>query len=359
VQEPFRTGRPPVMMDVARLAGVSHQTVSRVLNDHPSVRDETRRRVEEAIGQLDYRRNTVARALATHRTHTLGLVSVDAAQYGPEHAIFGLEEAARAAGYFVNFASLREVTSSAMREALNHLVNASVDGIVVIAPVRSVVEAVHRQRPDIPLVMVEAGHHPEASGVVVDQAAGARLATRHLLDLGHRTVMHVRGPQDWVEAEARERGWLAELSRAQRPIIDSLAGDWSPRSGYDAGQLIARRQDVTAVFAANDQMSLGIMRALHEAGRTVPDDVSIVGFDDIAEAGYFHVPLTTVRQDFAEVGKRCIERLLALINGREVPVQTAIRPELIVRASTGPPPGHPVGPRTPGRTGSPQRREDL
>jgi DNA-binding LacI/PurR family transcriptional regulator len=326
------------MMDVARLAGVSHQTVSRVINDHPSVSDDTRRRVESAILQLGYRRNTAARALVTRRTSAIGVVSVHTSQYGPAHTIFGIEEAARRAGYFVNFASLREITRSSMRGALDHLTDASVDGIVVIAPVRAAVEAVHGQRLDVPLVMAEASDRTDDLSVVVDQVAGARLATRHLLDLGHQTVVHVRGPETWVEADARTRGWMAELAAARVVNPELLTGDWSPASGYAIGQQLAGRDDVTAIFAGNDQMSLGIMRALHEAGRSVPGDVSLVGFDDIPEAEFFHVPLTTVRQDFTEVGRRCMERLLALIEGSVPPARPAIAPELIIRASSGPAP---------------------
>jgi DNA-binding LacI/PurR family transcriptional regulator len=331
-------GSRPLMVDVARLAGVSHQTVSRVLNEATSVSEDTRRRVETAIQQLGYRRNTAARALVTKRTSTLGVVSVDTSQYGPAHTIFGIEEAARRAGYFINFASLREINRTAMRAALDHLTDASVDGIVVLAPVRAALEAVHGQRLDVPLVMVETSDRTDDLSVVVDQVAAARMATRHLLDLGHRTVLHVRGPENWVEADARARGWHAELADAQAPVPDVLTGDWSAASGYQLGLQIATRTDVTAVFAANDQMSLGIMRALHEAGRSVPGDLSIAGFDDIPEAEFFHVPLTTLRQDFAEAGRRCIERLLALIDQRSPPTYPAIQPELIIRASTGPPP---------------------
>jgi DNA-binding LacI/PurR family transcriptional regulator len=329
-------GRRPVMTDVARLAGVSHQTVSRVLNEHPSVSEQTRRRVETAIVQLGYRRNTAARALVTRRTSTLGVISVDTSQYGPAHTIFGIEEAARRAGYFINFASLRKINRQAMRAALDHLTDASVDGIVVIAPVLAAVEAVHGQKLDVPLVMVETGDRTGDLTVVVDQVAGARLATRHLLDLGHQSVLHVRGPETWVEADARATGWLVELTQARAVIPEVFTGDWSAASGYAAGREIARRPDVTAVFAANDQMSLGIMRAVYEAGRSVPGDISIVGFDDMPEAEYFHVPLTTIRQDFAEVGGRCIERLLALIDGHAAPMRAAIQPKLIVRASSGP-----------------------
>jgi DNA-binding LacI/PurR family transcriptional regulator len=171
-------GRRPVMTDVARLAGVSHQTVSRVLNEHPSVSEQTRRRVETAIVQLGYRRNTAARALVTRRTSTLGVISVDTSQYGPAHTIFGIEEAARRAGYFINFASLRKINRQAMRAALDHLTDASVDGIVVIAPVLAAVEAVHGQKLDVPLVMVETGDRTGDLTVVVDQVAGAGVAPR-------------------------------------------------------------------------------------------------------------------------------------------------------------------------------------
>ena len=317
---------------------MSHQTVSRVINDHPSVSEDTRKRVETAIVQLGYRRNTAARALVTRRTSAIGVVSVHTSQYGPAHTIFGIEEAARQAGYFVNVASLREINRAAMRAALDHLTDASVDGIVVIAPVQAAVEAVNGQRLDVPLVMVETSDRTDDLSVVVDQVAGARMATRHLLDLGHETVFHLRGPETWVEADARARGWLAELAAARVPVPEVLTGDWSPASGYAVGRQLAERDDVTAVFAANDQMSLGLMRALHEAGRSVPGDISLVGFDDIPEAEYFHVPLTTVRQDFTEVGHRCMERLLALIEGGSAPMRAAIAPELIVRASSGPPP---------------------
>ena len=175
--------------------------------------------------------------------------------------------------------------------------------------------------------------------MVVDQVAGAQLATRHLLDLGHETVLHVRGPADWMEADARERGWRAELGRVGAKVLPPLAGDWSAASGYRAGLEIVSRTDVSAVFAGNDQMSLGILRALQEAGRSVPHDISIVGFDDIPEAEFFHVPLTTVRQDFAEAGRRCVERLLAVIGDRTPPGYPSIQPELAIRASTAAPKG--------------------
>lgn len=328
------------MADVARLAGVSHQTVSRVLNAHPSVSRDTRVRVESAIAELGYRRNTAARALVTRSTRTLGVVTVDTAHYGPSSTLFAIEGAARAAGYFVNFVSVRQIDRQHMSEALEHLMHAGVDGLIAIAPLSAAVEALRGLGTDVPLVEVAATELYGEPGVAVDQRAGAWAATRHLLDLGHETVAHVAGPDGWLEAEERRQGWRSALSTAGREIPVELSGDWTPRSGYEAGRILAAQVapgEMTAAFVANDQMALGLMRALHEAGLSVPGDVSVVGFDDIPEASYYQPPLTTVRQDFAEVGGRCIEMLVARMHGQEVLPRQAIRPELLIRNSTAPP----------------------
>jgi DNA-binding LacI/PurR family transcriptional regulator len=334
--------RPPVMHDVARLAGVSHQTVSRVLNAHPSVSDTTRDRVERAIAQLGYRRNTAARALVTRSTRTFGVVTVDTAEYGPTSTLFAIEGAARAAGYFVNFVSVQQIDREHMLEAIDHLMAASVDGLIAIVPLRAAVQSLRGLSTDVPLVEVETSELSIDEGVVVDQMSGARSATRHLLDLGHRTVVHVAGPQEWLEAEARVRGWRAALIDANREIKPHLGGDWSSSSGYLAGLEIAPQVaagEVSAVFVANDQMALGLLRAMHEAGLSVPGDVSVVGFDDIPEAKHYIPALTTVRQDFAEVGRRCIDELVGRIAGRPAQSRQPIQPELIVRESSAPPGG--------------------
>lgn len=329
------------MADVARLAQVSHQTVSRVINAHPSVNPETRAKVEKAIQQLGYRRNTAARALVTRSTRTLGVVTTSTTHYGPASTLHEIERAARAAGYFVNFVSLREVDRPHMTEALDHLMAAGVDGLVAIVPLRSAVEALRGLSTDVPLVEVEATDVFAESAVVVDQRGGARAATRHLLALGHDTVAHLAGPPGWLEAEARIEGWRSVLVDAGREVRPQLVGDWSPGSGYEAGLQLAeqvRSRSVTAVFTGNDQMALGLMRALDEQHLAVPGDVSVVGFDDLPESAYFRPPLTTVRQDFGEVGRRCIASLLARIHGRPPLSLPAISPELKIRASSGPPP---------------------
>jgi DNA-binding LacI/PurR family transcriptional regulator len=225
--------------------------------------------------------------------------------------------------------------------------DAGVDGIVVIAPVNAAVDSLRGLHPDLPVVVVAASELESLTSVAVDQVAGAQLATRHLLDLGHRTVLHVSGPDDWVDATARVKGWRSELASAGRVAYDLIPGDWSADSGYEAGKALLSRirsgeQDITAVFVANDQMSLGLIRALHEGGILVPDDISIVGFDDIPESGHFLPPLTTIKQDFGAIGRRCVSMLIDRLNHRQTERPAPIQPALIVRSSSGPPRGRRV-----------------
>ncbi|MER6788274.1 LacI family DNA-binding transcriptional regulator [Streptomyces sp. NPDC000658] len=339
--------RPPTMADVARQAGVSHQTVSRVLGDHPNVREATRARVLRAIEEMGYRRNFSARALATRRTRTLGVVASDTTLYGPASTLFALEEAARAQGYLVSTVSLRRLTMESLAEALDHLSEGGVEGVVAIAPQRSAVDALAELRHPFPVVIVGGGPGVDIAGVSVDQHLGARLATGHLLAAGHRTVWHLAGPEEWQEAADRAAGWRDTLESAgvEPPML--LRGDWSPLSGYRAGQELAGwvGRGLTAVFVANDQMALGVLRALREAGVRTPQDVAVVGFDDIPEAEFFAPPLTTVRQDFSAVGKQGIALLLDQIEGRPPATapRVAIEPQLVVRASTFPYAAQPDG----------------
>ncbi|NUR91700.1 MAG: LacI family DNA-binding transcriptional regulator [Nonomuraea sp.] len=324
------------MSDVAKLAGVSHQTVSRVLNDHPNVRDDTRTRVLQAIDQLGYRRNLVARALVTNRSRTLGVVSFDTTLYGPASTIYGIEQAARTAGYFVSIVSLKSIDSSSVRDAIGYLMEQGVDGVVVVAPQRSAAAALESLPAGMPAVAVEGTHRADVSVVCIDQIEGARLATRHLLDLGHETVHHVSGPADWLEADGRIEGWRSVLEAAGREVPEALPGDWSPRAGYAAGKRLAKMRGVSAVFVANDQMALGALRAFTEEGVRVPEQISLVGFDDIPESEFFSPPLTTVRQDFDVVGRHSIEVLLRQIDatGPGTYERLVVRPAFVLRSST-------------------------
>ncbi len=334
-----RRPRAPVMSDVGRLAGVSHQTVSRVINGSPHVRPETRARVMAAMQELGYRPNPVARALVTGRSKTLGVVSFDTTLYGPASTLFGIERAAHEAGYFMIVASLEELSRSSVVDAVERLRRQGVEGILVIAPHLEAGDALLHARTDLPLVAAEAGPEHGVPVVAVDQLAGATSATRHLLDLGHETVWHITGPPNFIESRQRRQGWQATLEAAGAEVPPPLVGDWSPRAGYELGRRLSREPAVTAVFVANDQMALGLLRALHEARREVPGEISVVGFDDIPEAAFFQPPLTTVRQDFIEMGRRSLRLLLRTIeSGRRSEEGSLVPPELIVRQSTGPPP---------------------
>jgi DNA-binding LacI/PurR family transcriptional regulator len=331
--------RTAVMADVAKLAGVSHQTVSRVINDSAHVRPQTRRRVLAAMRELDYRPNPAARALVTGRSRTLGVVSFDTTLYGPASTLFAIEQAAHAAGYFITIVSLLALDRVSVLNAIERLRVQGVDGILVISPQEGAAEALVNLPADVPLVAVEAGPKQSVPVVAVDQFGGAASATRLLLELGHRTVWHIAGPPDWLEAQQRVQGWRSTLAaagvEAPPPV---LTGDWSPRSGYQLGQRLAEVDDVTAVFVANDQMALGVLRALHERGRQIPGAVSVVGFDDIPEAQYFTPPLTTVRQDFGEMGRSALRLMLDVMRGAGEPTaRLTVAPELVVRRSTGPP----------------------
>jgi DNA-binding LacI/PurR family transcriptional regulator len=331
--------RLAVMADVAKLAGVSHQTVSRVVNDSTQVRPETKQRVLAAMRQLDYRPNPAARALVTGRSGTLGVVSFDTTLYGPASTLFAIEQAAHAAGYFITIVSLLALDRSSVLGAVERLRVQGVDGILVITPQEGGADALVNLPAGVPIVAVEAGRPNSVPLVAVDQFAGAVDATQLLLDLGHRTAWHIAGPRDFLEAQQRIDGWRSTLEAAGAEVPLVVVGDWSPRSGYRLGLQLAKDPDVTAIFVANDQMALGVLRALHERGREIPREISIVGFDDIPEAQYFTPPLTTVRQDFSEMGRSSLRLLLELMqNTGQPPQRLIIAPQLVVRRSTGPPP---------------------
>ncbi|MFG3017913.1 LacI family DNA-binding transcriptional regulator [Streptomyces sp. NPDC048254] len=332
-------GTRPVMDDVAQLAGVSKQTVSRVLNDHPAVRPETREAVQNAMRSLGYLPSRSARSLASGKTRLLGVISFDAARYGPASALTAINAAAQEAGYLVSSIAVDTADRDTVVHAAARLTAEGADGVIAITAQKHMGKALAQARLDTPLVVLENDLEDGTPLVTADSRTGARKAVEHLLSLGHATVHHIAGPTGWTSADRRADSWRATLKAAGAEVPAPLIGDWSADSGYDLGRRLAEHPGVTAVFASNDQMALGVLRAFHEAGRPVPDEVSVVGYDDIPEAAHLLPPLTTVRTDFTEIGTRALRLLLDRIDGAPVPeTETVIPVELIIRRSTGPAP---------------------
>ncbi len=332
-------GRPPAMSDVAALAGVSQQTVSRVLNNHPNVSATTRAVVQDAIATLGYRRNLSARALATGRSHVVGVIAQNTTLFGPSSTVEALSVAALEVGMALSLNHLRDYDRQSMSFVVDRLMSQGVAGIVLLLPVHLAEDAIDVVPEDIPVVTVDGPTDWRGSNVLVDQHAGAVLATEHLLAHGHPSVWHVAGPETWNDSRARERGWAQALSDRGIEPPPVIRADWSPASGYRAGKILARIPDCTAVFATNDHVALGIMRAMEEHGRRIPADVSLVGFDDVPEAAYFQPALTTVRQEFAEVGREALRLLLdQLVSGAPSAESVLVEPDLITRDTVGPPP---------------------
>jgi len=329
--------RPPSQADVAALAGVSAQTVSRVANDLSNVDEQTRERVLSAMQVLGYQRNSAARALALGRFHMIGVITFDLSAHGNARTLAAIARAAQAAGYSVNVASATEQTENAVQEAFSKLTGQAVDGVVVIEA-QILDRRGLRLAQGVPLVVAD-GSPDGFTSVDNDQALGAAAATQHLLDLGHRTVWHVAGPQDSFSARRRATAWLATMKAAGAPVPPLQLGDWTAASGYRIGRELAVRDDVTAIFAGNDHMALGLMLALREAGIDIPGQVSVVGFDDLPESAYFMPALSTVHQDFEEIGRQCVSLLLAQIEatGETSRQIVSVPPELVVRASSAPP----------------------
>ncbi|WP_029150257.1 LacI family DNA-binding transcriptional regulator [Microbacterium indicum] len=325
------------MADVAARASVSSQTVSRVANGTGTVVDATRDRVIRAMDELGYRPNSAARALKLGSFRTIGVLSRTLSTIGDVRTIEAISSSAAAEGYATTLIPVHAAAPGDVDRVFSRLQELAVDALILNLESPALTHAASLLPPGVPVVYMD----PEAPGarVVVDtdQNAGGATATRHLLELGHETVWHIAGPAESRPGGRREAGWRATLEAAGRAVPEVLRGDWSVESGYLAGREIAGRDDVTAVFCSNDQMALGMYRALTEAGRWVPGDVSVVGFDDTEDARGYAPPLTSMHQDFDDVGSRCVASALALVRGDGVPPLSVVEPEIVVRSSTAPP----------------------
>ncbi|GIH23469.1 LacI family transcriptional regulator [Acrocarpospora phusangensis] len=341
------------MADVAKLAGVSSQTVSRVSNGHESVIPATRDQVLAAMRQLGYRPNSAARALRYGRFNTIGVILFSLASTGNSRTVEAIATHAAAEGYAITLIPVDVPTQDNVLGAFTRMGELAVDAVIVIMEIHLLDAATVTLPPGVYVVVVDSDAGDRYSVVDTDQADGARQAVHHLLGLGHETVWHVSGPETSFASQRRAQAWRSTLEAAGRPVPEPLTGDWSARSGYAAGLSLADEPGCTAVFVANDQMALGLLRAFHERGRAIPDEVSVVGFDDIPDSAYFPTPLTTVRQDFAEVGRRCVQRVLTQIReGQAAQPGTDLVPtQLLIRDSTAtaPPVAETIAARKPKR----------
>lgn len=338
------------MADVAAAAGVSSQTVSRVVNGSAAVTPETRARVEAAMRQLSYQPNRAARALATGRFGTIGIAAFSLLPFGNAQIVNAVTRTAQQAGYSVSLALVPEPTQAALHRAVEGLTDRAVDGVVVVEA--KTLDATELGiNSTLPVVIADNSAEHAWPTFGVDQEAGVQRVVDHLLGLGHRTVHHVAGPEGSLDAARRLSAWRRCLKRAGAPLPEYVVGDWSAQSGYEQALQLLERDDVSAIFVANDQMAIGVLRAVAERGRTVPTDVSVVGFDDIDEAAWLVPALTTVRQDLDMVGRRCAQTLLRMISGgapaieRAAQIRDIVVPELVVRESTAAPNNKLIGRR--------------
>lgn len=343
----MRSRKQVTIRDVAREAGVSAQTVSRVLNQHPDVSDETRKRVQDTIDRLGYSPNYVARSLIQGRTHTIGVVGYGLGYYGPSRALTGVEKQANELGYSILLSLVRQAEINSGRQLLANLLMRKVDGIVWAVPEIGP----HREelledlaQIDVPVVFINMNPRPGCQVAAVDNFNGGRLATLHLLSRGCQKIGIITGPEAWWESQQREAGWKTaclESGKVKESEISALkvVGDWEAASG-EAGfmTLIQKVPDLDGVFVCNDQMALGALKAARQLGIRVPEDIALVGFDDIPEAAFFNPPLTTLRQPLTELGAQAVRMLHHRLCNEEHDVHASeiiwLQPELIVRESS-------------------------
>ncbi|MET8998539.1 LacI family DNA-binding transcriptional regulator [Amycolatopsis sp. Hca4] len=331
--------RGPSMADVAREAGVSGQTVSRVANGKTNVDDATRERVLAAMRRVGYRPNSAARALRNGQFRSIGVIISALPTFGNSRTLDAIAAAVVDEGFSIILMPVTRPTQGEVTGAFSTLNEQAVDGVIILIEQHQLDQSEIELPHGLPVVVIDSSARYDYPVVDNDQADGAARATSHLLSLGHSTVWHIAGPPQSYSAERRRKSWQATLERAGRSVPPVVAGDWSPESGYRAGLRLAADPAVTAVFAANDQMALGLLRALHETGREVPASVSVVGFDDMEESAHFWPPLTTIRQSFEAVGRHAVHALLSEIEtGTEAGEPVLLPTELVIRSSTAPPP---------------------
>lgn len=330
-------GAPVTLFDVAARAQVSHQTVSRVINGKKGASPETRERVLQAIAELNYKPNVAARNLASRRSNLIGLITHATNYAGPANIVTLVDQMALKQGYRVLLASLSSVTPKILTNAIGQLVAHGVEGVLVNIPEiydKAIMEGIP---VDLPIVLMDAMADGYASSVMIDHRIGSSLAAEHLISLGHRHIAHIGGLSTWWSGKLRKEGWLDVLKRHDCELGPYIEEEWTSEGGFRAATRLLRdhRGFFTAILAGNDEIALGAISALKSEGLSVPEDISIVGFDDVPSSRYFDPPLTSVRFDFNSLTKRSLTRLFNIIHKKNEPRDhEMIQTELILRNST-------------------------
>lgn len=331
--------------EVASVAGVSTQTVSRVINERPDVSPETRKKVQEVIRDLSYRPSTLARSLSQQRSYTLGAVTFGLKYIGPSRTLNGIADKADELGYMLLMKELSDFNSNSIDEVIDSLLSRQVDGILWVAPEIEKNHAWVNERIDefpVPILFIAMQSRENITSVSTDNNQGAVMATRHLLGIGRKRIGHISGPLGWWEANERKRGWQDTLTEAGITVSDQhcAEGNWSSASGEKAFvQLLDTFPNMDAVFVANDQMALSVLREAHRRGIQVPEQLAVVGFDNIAESAYFYPSLTTISQDLQSLGEQAVQNIVEMIQTKQenrsiVARARFIQPALIIRESS-------------------------
>ncbi|ATF92640.1 Lactose operon repressor [Cedecea neteri] len=328
------------LYDVAESAGVSYQTVSRVINQASHVSAKTRQKVEAAMKALNYVPNRVAQQLAGKLGQTLGLATTTLSLHAPSQIAAAIKSKAGELQFNVMISMVEQPGAAAASAAVKSLLAQRVDGLIVNIPLETAeVRAVQAACGDVPVLFLDVSPDVSANHIVTDSASGACLGVEHLVALGHSNIALLAGPENSVSARLRLEGWQRSLAQHQLAPVAFMRGDWSSLSGYQqVSQLLRDGQKPTAVLVANDQMALGALRAIHEAGLTVPQDVSVIGFDDTEDSACFWPPLTTIRQDFRQLGEASVKGIMTLIH--QAGALTALHPVSLVERKTTAAPGN-------------------
>jgi DNA-binding LacI/PurR family transcriptional regulator len=333
--------------DIAVRTGVSYQTVSRVLNEMPHVSPATREKVQAVMQEVGFRPNMTARQLASQRSTIVGLVTYATSFYGPAQVLANSEQASKEMGLSFMFSGIVDQTTPEIRRAVHELCAHQVCGILLHLPLCIDLRDLQDVCRNVPIVAVDSNLGYKCPAIYINQERGSRIATQHLIQLGHKKIAYLRGPLSWRAAELRFKGWLKELKAAGLNAGPVITGNWTAESGFETTQTLVAQHwgEYTALVVANDQMALGAIRAFEESGIQIPRTISVVGFDDIPEAAFFRPPLSTIKQDFKALASSSVECLISQLNHNKAGGLQTIQPTFVGRESTAAPNNRMIRPK--------------